>query len=94
MPSKAIYKYSAPVETLIVLDLPRGAEVIHVGDQTGRGDTIQFWAVVPMDALDMVERRRFELRGTGSSAPDGDHIGTVVTAGGRLVWHIFDGGVA
>jgi hypothetical protein len=94
MAGKVIYKYSAAVEAKIILDLPRGAEVIHVADQTDRGNTIQFWALVSMDALDDLEPRRFDLRATGLAAPEGDYIGTVITAGGQLVWHIFDGGRA
>jgi hypothetical protein len=92
---QVIYKYSAPVEPAMDVEMPAGAEVIHVGDQTGRGDTIQFWALVPLNKRlqEKTETRRFRLCPTGTAAPDdAPHIGTVISGGGRLVWHIFDGG--
>lgn len=34
--------------------------------------------------------RHFTVYGTGQSIPDGWHIGSCITAGGALVWHLYE----
>jgi hypothetical protein len=63
-------------------------------------DTVQVWADVETGRP--MARRVIGIFGTGHEVPrtmvSGDgtvpfvHVGTVTTAGGALVWHVFDGG--
>ena len=85
---KTIWKYELPMQEDVYLQMPEGAEVLSVGEQHGR---LCLWALVDDNAC--TEGRAFSIRGTGYPA-DGvetqTHIGTVVTAGGALVWHVFE----
>lgn len=77
----------APVTEQAVV-MPAGAEILHVDEQDGR---VCLWALVDPDAS-LVEKL-ISIRGTGEPI-DAEwkgprHIGTVLTAGGQLVWHVF-----
>jgi hypothetical protein len=67
--------------------LPRGAAVLSVGDQSG---AVQLWALA--DDTKQLDPRRFAVLYTGfDKVPVGAHfIGTVISAGGSIVRHIFE----
>jgi len=93
-PSRKIYKYILEVTDEQIKELPAGAEFLHVGIQGSYPSSIQLWAIVDPSADP--EQRRFIIHGTGHpvarSLHASAHIGTVITPGGHLVWHVFDGG--
>ena len=82
-----IYKY--PIQPgLTVLELPRGAQVLTVQMQ---GDRPFLWA--RLDTRQPLERRTFEVFGTGDGMPDDPRLMYVATFqmdGGALVWHVFE----
>lgn len=83
----AVYKYNLPMDDYVTINLPRGAEVLHVGVQHGE---TQLWAKV--DTGKPAEKRRFRIAGTGHPL-DGDKlefVGTLMLAGGGLVFHVFE----
>lgn len=82
-----IYKYPLPICDLHTIALPVGAKILSVGVQA---ETPCIWALVDVSAK--VEPRHFRLYGTGH--PFGEQkqtfIGTVLMAGGALVFHLFE----
>lgn len=84
-----IWKYDLRVEDEILVEMPAGAELLHVGNQTGEIDRFTVWArVIPGAHV----ARRLLVRGTGHPAPAVPYVGTAFS--GPLVWHVFDGGEA
>lgn len=83
---QAVYKYVMDNE-VAALDLPIGAQILHVAEQH---DKTCIWAKVDTEAEK--EKRFFVVYGTGHRMMDGEHkfIGTLLTAGGHLVWHVFE----
>jgi len=86
---KTIYKYPLLLESSIhEVELPMGAEIVHVGVQAP--GVLTFWAIVNTDNDN--ELRRFDIRGTGHQLPDyaskDAHIGTAFD--GEFVWHLFE----
>ena len=83
---KKIFKYPlepSPASTQ-PLDLPAGAEVLHVGEQYMG---IQLWAKVDPNAEP--ETRFFRIYGTGQTLPDDAvHLGTVQM--NPFIWHVFE----
>lgn len=69
------------------VQMPRGARVLHVAEQ--RGD-VCVWAEV--DPSMPLEPRRFVVAGTGHPLPAyrGPFLGTVLLAGGALVYHVWE----
>lgn len=69
--------------------MPRGARVLSVAEQHGK---LCLWALVNPDA-DRV-KRALRIAGTGHpcDARAAHLVGTVLCAGGSLVWHVFDYG--
>lgn len=69
------------------VSMPKGAKVLHVAEQ--RGD-VCIWAEV--DPTMPLEPRRFVVAGTGQMLPvyRGRHLGTVLLAGGALVFHVYE----
>lgn len=67
--------------------MPEGAEVLHVAEQHGQ---VCLWALVDPAAMPM--DRRFVIVGTGHPLPEhrGRFIGTVLLAGGGLVFHVWE----
>lgn len=72
--------------------------VVHVDCRTGENDVVQVWTL-ECEPLDNVLAgnlrsdfgRYVRVFGTGHSIPAGaSHIGTALTAGGALVWHVFE----
>lgn len=84
--SRTVYKYVLPVEDTVEVIMPDGAEVLHIGDQAG---TICLWALVDPDAPRV--SRWLRIAGTGHPIAGAvRHLGSVVTYGGALVWHVFE----
>lgn len=80
-----VFKYKLQVCRSQTLELPVGAELLHVDVQHGE---ICLWAKV--DAWAKRENRIFCVAGTGHELPDGElkHVGTVMC--GPYVWHVFE----
>lgn len=86
--SLTIWKFPIPVTDDIEIEMPAGAEVLHVAEQAGQ---VCLWALVRPDAP--VERRRFRLAGTGHAVTTDvrrRHVGTVLLHDGALVFHLFE----
>ena len=85
--SKSIWKFNAPIDDEMYVDMPEGAEVVHVGMQEFQ-DVVTFWAVV--DPAARVVARHFAVRGTGHPLRKvGKHLGSYTA--GPFVWHVFEG---
>ncbi len=85
-----IYKYPLALTDRQTVRVPLGALVLSVAEQAGR---LCLWAVVDADEKETEERVIFVV-GTGNPLPEdfGAFVGTVVTADGALVWHVFEAG--
>jgi hypothetical protein len=84
--SKKIWKFDIPIQDVVVLPMPVGAEVLSVGMQ-GAG-SLCLWAIVQPMAPS--QERVFYVCGTGNSLSGGEgrFIGTVQTD--YFVWHVFE----
>ena len=88
--NRVVYKY--PVYVSGGIELPAGAELLHVAMQGQYGPYL--WALVDPDAK--TAHREIYFVGTGHSMPlpDGGmerrHIGSCLTDGGEFVWHVFE----
>lgn len=84
-----VWKYPLAMETQPTVEMPVGAEILHVGEQYGR---LCLWALVNTSAP--VTRRRFLVAGTGhdvpASASRGRFIGTALMHDGGLVFHVWE----
>ncbi len=94
MTEHIIYKYTLDFEvTANIVPMPKGATILHV---QAVNDQICVWARVKPDAPSV--KRKLAVIGTGNPMPPsvapGQHVGSAVLLGGRLVAHIFDLGVA
>ncbi len=90
MTAATVWKYDLRVEDELLVEMPRGAELLHVGNQSGEIDRFTVWARVTPPPGNANAARRLLVRGTGHPVGDEPYVGT--TFGGPLVWHIFDGG--
>jgi len=95
-PTFAIWKYPFPIEDTFTLEIPKGAQVVHVGAQPHSRDPSTevptLWCLVNKDAEKVPVE--FTLVGTGhllseEFVENSIHLGTFFMAGGRLVWHLF-----
>lgn len=74
------------------LSVPKGAEFLHVAEQYG--ELAIWYRCDPTKTL--MEVRELEIYGTGHTIKDNEpggklaYIGTVMMAGGTLVWHVFE----
>jgi hypothetical protein len=90
MAMRTIWKYPLQPSSHFSLDLPKGAEFLHVADQRGAP---AMWFRVDSEAE--TERQHFAVVGTGHPTPDdaeGDvwwHLGSFAMEGGSLMWHLF-----
>lgn len=84
-----VYKYTLHLDDTVEVVMPKGAEVLSVGEQNG---LICVWARV--DTREPSVKRLFRVAGTGHPDPRGNFVGVVMQHGGALVWHIFDLGEA
>jgi hypothetical protein len=83
----AVWKFRLPMEGRFELEMPAGAEHLHLAVQ---GDVPCLWARVRPGAAKV--RRRFAWVGTGHPAPspsEGTPVGSVLLAGGTFVFHLF-----
>lgn len=83
-----VWKFTLDVTGEQFVEMPADADLLHVAEQYGK---LALWALVIPTGQRQVERRIL-VRGTGHSVWPFPYVGTVVTAGGSLVWHVFDGG--
>ncbi len=85
--NKVIWKFAVPFLHSGEIEMPTGAEIIHVAMQRGG---LCMWAKVDPDA--MVIEREFMVEGTGQPPNrrlhDATHRGTVFE--GSMVWHVFE----
>lgn len=86
-----IGKFIIPVEDYATIIIPAGAKLLHVAEQHGE---LCLWALI--DLTVPVVKRLFRVAGTGhpitgleASWP---FVGTGLLMGGKLVFHVFDGG--
>lgn len=85
-----IWKFPLRPEEPLVIDMPQGAEVLHVAVQ---GTQACIWALVDPEA--QVVGRQFRVVGTGRFVPaiaPGKYVGTFMLLEGLLVLHVFDEG--
>ena len=83
--NRAVHRYEVPIGGWHGFDLT--GPILHVDTRTIT--TVEFWAL----ATDTPARfREFAVFGTGQELPpDGiRHVGTTLSAGGSLVWHLFE----
>lgn len=84
---KAIWKFPFKITDRVEIQMPDGAEFLHVAEQNGQAC---MWCKVDSDAP--TKLRRFELRGTGHrlDGTEGDFLGTFLMHDGGFVFHLFD----
>jgi hypothetical protein len=99
----AVWKETRSLSDAIEVELPQGSELLKIGDQEGGGGALTFWFLVRdlagLNGDTAIDRpkeiRRFFVLGTGHTVRE-DRIEaaefreTIVTAGGLLVWHVFE----
>lgn len=84
--NKVIYKYTFSILQTVTIKMPRGARIVHTGEQSG---SVCMWAEVDTDAA--TESRVFVVYGTGQTInPAHNYVGTVFI--GPFVWHIYEVG--
>lgn len=82
-----ILKYTLHDHGTAIQPLPRGAKVLHVGDQCG---ALQLW-VQADDALPLEARQFATIYAGHDEVPArGVYIGTVILQGGSIVTHVFE----
>ncbi len=86
MTTPAIYRYEVPVDDQWH-EHDLSGDVLHVSARSPR--IVEFWA---MHSGGPTVRRAFRAFGTGQPLPAncGRHVGSVITAGGALVWHLME----
>jgi hypothetical protein len=92
-----IWKFSIKVTDGVQrLTIPRGSEILSVGDQRYIPGQIQVWVKVPPETKNdwfeelRSEERRLVVCGTGQITPaPATFLGTVLQAGDALAWHVF-----
>lgn len=82
--AKQIWKYS--LENII--EMPKGAEILTIDIQNGQMFNVQMW--VKVDTENEMEKRMFEVIGTGQNFDDTNrkYVGTYQQ--GPYVWHVFE----
>jgi len=85
-----VWKFSIPIQDEFSLEMPTGAEFLHVAIQDG---TPKMWMMV--DPTANKKFYKFRLVGTGHPIklfrPFGglSHLGTFMVLDGKLVYHLF-----
>lgn len=86
---KRIFKYELNLADRQEVEVPRGGIMLSVVNQS---DCVMVYALVD-DSVKEKERREFCIFGTGHPVDieldKYAYLGTVVTVGGKLVWHVF-----
>lgn len=88
--SRSIYKYPIDITDEQAVYMPKGSTILHVAEQQGR---VCLWAMVDPGAK--TATRRILVFGTGHPCDDAigmNYVGSVLIAGGQLVFHVFDAG--
>lgn len=86
-----VWKFDLQATDRQTIQMPSGAKVLSIGAQDPTGSTVQLWAEV--DTEEKPEDRHFVIVGTGNHQwAKGIYLGTVITAGGALVWHVYEVG--
>ena len=82
--AKQIWKYS--LEN--VIEMPKGAEILTIDIQNGQMFNAQMW--VKVNTENEMEKRMFEVIGTGQNFDDTNkkYVGTYQE--GPFVWHVFE----
>lgn len=84
-----VFKYPVPIGDAVTIDMPAGAQPLHVAEQHG---TVCLWALV--DPARPPVPRRFRFAGTGHEITEDlaylNHVGTFFMRGGDLVFHLFE----
>lgn len=83
-----IHKQRLEITDRQAILMPKGAEILSVANQL---ESVCIWYKCDPDAEKV--SRRFAVVGTGHLIDDRYHykfIGTVLTHGGMLVWHVFE----
>lgn len=90
MPDKerCVWKFPIALQDEQIVNMPANARVLSCAEQ---GGVLTLWALVDPEAPP--KARRVFVRGTGDpvegACAEACFIATVVTCGGRLVWHVF-----
>ena len=92
---KTIWKYPFKIDNRFSLDMPKGAEILHVQSQNMAP---HLWAMVDTEAGTI--KRWFRIYGTGveivgkiewvDDEAEIRHVGTFPMAGSQLIWHLFE----
>jgi len=87
--SRRIFKYELKLDSVNIVAMPKGAEVISVIEQN---NGIMVYAIVDPNETKMVDKV-FTIVGTGRDmtfdADDYVFLGTVSMFEGRYIWHVF-----
>lgn len=94
-----VYRYPLKLEDEQVIEMPAGAEILHVARRenhhvvlgvAGVQDAIELWARV--DPEEPLRPRHIRVAGTGHLLGSAElvHLGTVQISEGRLVFHVFE----
>lgn len=87
--SRRIFKYELKLDSVNIVAMPKGAEVISVIEQN---NGIMVYAIVDPNETKM-EDKVFTIVGTGRDmtfdADDYVFLGTVSMFEGRYIWHVF-----
>ena len=85
----AIWKFQLKITDKQTIEMPKVRRILHVGNQN---NSICVWAQVDPDASGF-EPVKFEIYLTGhlinEHEPLRRYLGTVMTEGAQLVWHVF-----
>ena len=87
----SIWKFPLNPNSPTLVEMPAGTQILSMQLQ---GGTPTLWALVDTEAPRVT--RHFAIYGTGweFDYSPGTHVGTFQMAGGSLVFHVFDQGVA
>lgn len=90
--SKTIWKYAVSLSDEVVIEMPKGAEILHaeIGRLSIRGVPAQIWIWAIVDRGAPIENRHFSIRGTGHDLgfAAAHYIATLMD--GPFVWHLFE----
>lgn len=82
-----VWKFPLEITDVQDIAMPAGAQILTAAEQRG---VLCLWAIVDPARPNLL--MRVTIVGTGHTAPgedEADYIGTVLTSGGDLVWHVF-----
>ena len=86
MSERTVWKFPLQIDDVQGVLMPSGAKILYVAVQDG---VLCLWALVDPDAAKTI--RTFLIVGTGHPAPtDAEHVGSGISHGGNLVWHVFE----